>query len=319
MPYLPAVLRTPEDRFAGLPDYPFAPHYHTVTDARLGPLRMHYVDEGPRDGPVVLMLHGNPTWSFLYRHMIGPVAAAGYRVIAPDMIGFGKSDKPAARADYGYDRFVGWMRAFVEGLDLRGITLVVQDWGGPIGLRVLTECPDRFAAVLTTNTLLQICDGPPLGIAGWPSEGTRAWIASCRDNEDLPVEQLFARACFAQPSDTVLAGYAAPFPDAAYKKGMLQITCAIPTDEGDEGLEANRAAWRLLETWDKPFLTAFSDNDPTTIAWEELFQRRARGAHGQPHTRIAGAGHFVQEEQGPALARVLIDFLKANAARPTSA
>ena len=314
----PAVLRTPESRFCGLPGYTFAPHYVQVPGGSLGPLRMHYVDEGERDAPIVLMLHGNPTWSFLYRHMIGPVAAAGHRVIAPDMIGFGKSDKPASRADYSFDRFVGWMRAFVEALDLTGVTLVVQDWGGPIGLRVLAECPERFAAVLATNTLLQNCDPPPLGVAGWPGEGLEQWIAACRDNEDLPVDQLFARACFSPPPPEVLAGYAAPFPDAAFKKGLLQITCGIPVAEGAEGLEANRAAWRFLEGWDKPFLTAFSDDDPATIAWEAVFQHRIAGARGQPHTRIPRAGHFVQEEQGPALAQVLVRFLRANAARAPS-
>jgi len=314
MPTSPAILRTPESRFAGLPDYPFAPHYVEVPGGSLGPLRMHYIDEGDPAAPVVLMVHGNPTWSFLYRHMVAPVATAGYRVVVPDMIGFGKSDKPAARADYSFDRFVAWLRAFVEQLDLTGITLVCQDWGGPIALRVLAESPDRFAAVLATNTLLQNCDPPPLGVEGWPSEAIRAWIAACRDNDDLPLDELFARACYARPSEDVLSGYAAPFPDAKFKKGMLQLTCAIPADEGAEGLAANRAAWRFLETWDRPFLTAFSDNDPATVAWEEVFQRRVLGARGQPHTRIPRAGHFVQKEQGPALAAVLVGFLKANAA-----
>lgn len=310
----PGILRTPDSRFAGLPDYPFAPHYVEIEDAALGALRMHYVDEGPRDAPIVLMLHGNPTWSFLYRHMIGPVAAAGWRVIAPDMIGFGRSDKPARRADYGFDRFVAWMRAFVEALDLTGATLVCQDWGGPIGLRVVAECPDRFAAILATNTLLQNCDPPPLGVPGWPGEGILAWIEACRTNDDLPLEELVARACVTSPDDAALAAYAAPYPDASYKKGMLQITCGIPVAEGAEGLEANRAAWRFFESWDKPFLTAFSDSDPATIDWETVFQHRIPGTRGQPHARIAGAGHFVQEEQGAALAEVLIAFLRANAA-----
>lgn len=305
----PGVLRTPDARFAGLPDWPFSPHYVTVADARLGPLRMHYVDEGDRDAPVVLMLHGNPTWSYLYRHMIGPVVAAGYRVIAPDIIGFGRSDKPALREDYGFDRFVAWMRAFVEALDLTGVTLVCQDWGGPIGLRVLAECPERFARIFATNTLLQNCDPPPLGVAGWPGEQIAAWINTCRTVDDLPLDELIARACVTCPVDDVLAAYAASFPDKSYKAGMLQITCGIPVAEGDEGLEANRAAWRVLERWDKPFLTAFSDSDPATIGWEAVFQSRVAGAQGQPHRRIAGAGHFVQEEQGPALAAALIAWL----------
>lgn len=306
----PGLLRTPDARFDGLPDYAFAPHHVDVADADLGPLRMHYVDEGPRDAPVVLMLHGNPTWSYLYRHMIGPVADAGYRVIAPDMIGFGKSDKPAPRSAYGFDRFVGWMREFVAALDLTEITLVCQDWGGPIGLRVLSDMPNRFAAVLATNTLLQNCDPPPLGVAGWPGDPIAAWIDLCRTASDLPVSEFVAGPCVTRPADAVLAAYDAPFPDARYKAGVLEITCGIPIAEGAEGLDANRAAWRFLESWERPFLTAFSDSDPATIGWEDVFQRRVAGAAGQDHVRIPRAGHFVQEEQGPALADALIAFLK---------
>jgi len=309
----PGVLRTPDARFDGLPGYSFAPHYVEVPGGALGPLRMHYVDEGPRRGPVVLMLHGNPTWSFLYRHMIGPVASAGCRVVAPDMIGFGRSDKPASRGAYSYDRFVDWVAAFVEALDLRDVTLVCQDWGGPIGLRVLSQAPERFAAVLATNTLLPNCEPPPRGIAGWPGAGIEAWIEACRTNDDLPVPELFARATVRRPDDTVLAGYAAPFPNAASKAGMLQITCGIPVDEAAEGLAANRAAWEVLERFDRPFLTAFSDGDPATIPWEPVFQNRIPGAKGQPHARIAGAGHFIQEEQGAALAEVLLNFLRRTA------
>ncbi|WP_375194240.1 haloalkane dehalogenase [Sphingobium sp.] len=308
----PGILRTPDHCFAGLPGYDFPPHYVEIADPQLGALRMHYIDEGDPAAPVVLMLHGNPTWSYLYRHMIGPVVSAGYRVIAPDMIGFGRSDKPASRTDYGFDRFVAWMQAFVETVDLQGATLVCQDWGGPIGLRVVAQSPDRFAAILATNTLLQNCDPPPLGVPGWPGEAIAAWVETCRTAEDLPLDLLVGRACATDVAEAVLAAYAAPFPDARYKKGMLQITCGIPIAEGAEGLEANRAAWRFLETWDKPFLTAFSDQDPATIAWEEVFQRRIPGAQGQPHARIAGGGHFVQEDRGAALAEVLIAFLNAN-------
>jgi haloalkane dehalogenase len=308
----PGILRTPDERFAALPGFDFAPHYVEIADPALGPLRMHYLDEGDPAAPIVLMLHGNPTWSYLYRHMVGPVAAAGYRVIAPDMIGFGRSDKPAERAAYGFDRFVAWMGSFIEALDLQDITLVCQDWGGPIGLRVLAEHGDRFAAVLATNTLLQNCDPPPLGVAGWPGEQIAAWIETCRTSDDLPVAELIARSCVERPATEVLAAYDAPFPDARFKAGMLEITCGIPIAEGQEGLEANRAAWRQLEGWDKPFITAFSDSDPATIGWEKVFQSRVGGARGQPHARIAGAGHFVQEEQGAALADVLIGFLNAN-------
>jgi len=306
----PGILRTPDARFEGLEDFDFAPHYVEIADPDLGPLRMHYLDEGARDAPIVLMVHGNPTWSYLYRHMIRPVVDAGYRVIVPDMVGFGRSDKPAERSAYTLARFVAWMRGFIETLDLTGMTLLCQDWGGPIGLRVLTEVPDRFAAVLATNTLLQTLDPPPLGVPDWPGDMILAWIESCRVNDDLPLDELVARACVTRPSDGALAAYAAPFPDASYKAGMLEITCCIPVREGQPGVAENRAAWRALETWDKPFLTAFSDSDPATIAWETVFRHRIPGAKGQPRRRIAKAGHFVQEEQGAALAAVLVDFLR---------
>lgn len=307
----PGVRRTPDARFAGLPDYDFAAHYVEVPGGALGALRMHYLDEGPRDAPSVLMLHGNPTWSFLYRHVIRPVAAAGWRVIVPDMIGFGRSDKPAARAAYSYDRFTAWMAAFVTALDLREITLVCQDWGGPIGLRVLADRPDRFAAVFATNTLLPNCEPPPRGVAGWPSDAIRAWIESCRTSDDLSAAELVAGVTLQRPSAAVLAGYDAPFPTSADKAGMLQITCGIPVDEDAEGLMANRAAWDVLARWDKPFATAFSDGDPATAAWAEVFRRRVPGAARCDHPVIAGAGHFVQEEQGAALAAALIRFLRA--------
>jgi len=303
------VLRTPDERFAGLPDYPFAPHYLDVPGGALGPLRMHYLDEGPGRGPPVLMMHGNPTWSFLYRHMIRPVADAGYRVIVPDMIGFGRSDKPVARAAYSYDRFVGWMGAFVDALDLRGATLVCQDWGGPIGLRVLAERPDRFAGVFAANTLLPNCEAPPRGVADWPGEGIAAWIESCRTSDDLPVAELVARATVQRPVEDALSGYEAPFPAAAYKAGMLEITCGIPVDESSEGLAANRAAWKVLERWTKPFGTAFSDGDPATAAWAQVFRRRVPGAAACAHPVIACAGHFLQEEQGAPLAAALLNFL----------
>ncbi|MET0269537.1 MAG: haloalkane dehalogenase [Sphingomonas sp.] len=305
----PGVLRTPDARFAALPDYPFAPHYLNVPGGALGPLRMHYLDEGLRRAPPVLMLHGNPTWSFLYRRMIRPVAEAGHRVIAPDMIGFGRSDKPAARDAYSYDRFVGWMGAFVDALDLREITLVCQDWGGPIGLRVLAERPERFAAVFAANTLLPNCEPPPRGIAGWPDDAIAAWIGTCRAADDLPAGELIAGASRRRPAAEVLAAYDAPFPAAAYKAGLLQITCGIPVDDTAEGLAANRAAWDVLDRWDKPFATAFSDGDPATAAWAPVFRRRVPGAAACAHPVIADAGHFVQEEQGGALAAALIAFL----------
>jgi len=311
----PRILRTPDDRFADLPGFPFAPHHIEIADRDLGSLRMHFIDEGPPAARAVLMLHGNPTWSFLYRHMIRPVTASGYRVVAPDMIGFGRSDKPADRAAYSYDAFVRWMRAFIDMLDLRGITLVCQDWGGPIGLRLVAEMPDRFDAVFATNTLLPNCERPPRGVEPWPGEMILGWIETCRNSDDLPVEALIARAAVAELAPDVLAGYAAPFPDASFKAGMLEITCGIPIDDGAQGLAANRAAWEALERWTKPFTTAFSDGDPATAAWADVFRRRIPGARDCAHPVIQGAGHFVQEERGPEIAAALIDFLESNRRR----
>ena len=304
----PRLLRTPDARFDGLPDYAFAPHHVDVADADLGSLRMHYVDEGPRDAPVVLMLHGNPTWSYLYRHMIGPVADAGYRVIAPDMIGFGKSDKPAARGAYGFDRFVGWMRAFVAALDLRDITLVCQDWGGPIGLRVLSDMPDRFAAVLATNTLLQNCDPPPLGVAGWPGEAIAAWIGLCRTASDLPVSEFVASPCVTRPADAVLAAYDAPFPDESYKEGARQFPALVPVTPEHASVAENLEAWKVLERFERPLITAFSDGDPITKGGEAPFQARVPGAQGQPHVTLHG-GHFLQEDSPDAIVEVIAGLI----------
>jgi haloalkane dehalogenase len=304
-----AVLQTPAERFANLPDYPFEPHYVEIADERFGSLLLHYIDEGPRDAPVALMLHGEPTWSFLYRKMIPVVAAAGYRAVAPDMIGFGRSDKPASRADYSYQGFVDQLKAFITKQDLLRITLVCQDWGGPIGLRALSELPDRFDAVLATNTLLPNCAPPPRGVAGWPGKQIEDWVGLCRSSDDLPISQIVSGVGVDRLPEAVRAAYDAPFPDASYKAGTLQITCLIPIEETMPGVTENRKAWEVLETFDRPFLTAFSDRDPSTKGWEAIFRDRVPGAKGQPHVEIANAGHFVQEEQGPVLAKVLVDLM----------
>jgi haloalkane dehalogenase len=304
-----SVLRTPDERFVDLPDFDFEPRYLTIADSALGPLRMHFIDEGPCDAPVVLMLHGEPTWSFLYRTMIPVVAAAGYRAVAPDMIGFGRSDKLAERGAYSYQGFVDWMSAFITGLDLRRITLVCQDWGGPIGLRVLSQMPERFDAMVAANTLLPNCETPPRGVADWPGEIIANWVATCRAADDLPISEIVAGVCLKRPDAEVLRGYDAPFPDARHKAAALQITCLIPIDAEMPGIAENRRAWQVLETFDKPFLTAFSDRDPSTKGWEEIFRTRVPGAAGRPAVEIKDAGHFLQEEQGPALATVTVTML----------
>lgn len=305
-----SVLHTPDVRFAALPDYAFTPHYCSVHDAHRGEVRMHYIDEGPRDCPVALLLHGEPTWSFLYRKMIPIITAAGFRAVAPDYIGFGRSDKLPLRSDYSYQKFVDWLCAFIERLDLRHITLVCQDWGGPIGLRTLSQLVERFDAVVATNTLLPNCEPPPRGIDNWPGTLIESWIDTCRNANDLPISELVAGTAVTRPSAAVLAGYDAPFPDATFKSAPLQITCCIPTSESSAGIAENRAAWKVLEQFEKPFVTAFSDNDPSTKAWEKVFQQRVPGARNQPHCEIRSAGHFVQEEQPEQLAQIVIETMR---------
>jgi len=306
----PALLRTPDERFADLPGFPFEPHYVELDDPDFGPLRMHYVDEGPREAPVALMLHGEPTWSYLYRKMIPPVVAAGYRAVVPDMIGFGRSDKFTSRTPYSYHRFVAWLLAFVRQLELTQITLVGQDWGGPIGLRVLSEMPERFAAVLAANTLLPTCEEPPNGVAPWPGEQIAAWVEYCRISTDLPVPEIIAGVCCERPAPEILAAYDAPFPDVSYKAATLAITGLVPVSVDRPGIAENLRAWEVLAHFHKPFLTAFSDSDPSTKPWEEVFRRRVPGAASEPLIEIAHAGHFLQEEKGEELAAALVGLME---------
>jgi haloalkane dehalogenase len=306
-----AVLRTPEERFDSLPGYRFEPHYLTVEHPRQGAVRLHYLDEGPKDAPLALLLHGEPTWSFLYRKVIPIVTAAGFRTVAPDYPGFGRSDKLPDREDTTYGGLVAQVRSVVEQLDLRRAVLVGQDWGGPIGLRVLSEVPDRFAAAMVTNTVLPNCEPPPRGVAGWPGPIIEPWVKLCTEATDLPVSQIVA-STFIKPADpAALAAYDAPFPDATYKSAVLAITTRIPLTADDPGVEENRRAWEVLERWTKPFLTAFSDGDPATKGWEPIFQGRIPGARGQPHAEVKGAGHFVQEEAGEELGRILVGLMKS--------
>ncbi len=306
----PAVLRTEEARFAGLADFAFAPRYLTVTHARLGALRMAAIDEGPRDAPVALLLHGEPSWSYLYRTIIPRLTAAGFRAVAPDFIGFGRSDKPARRGDYSYDAFVGWLREFIEHLDLRRITLVCQDWGGPIGLRVLAEQPRRFAAVLAANTILPNCEAPPRGVPEWPGATIENWAAYAAAADDLQVSGIIAAVSRKPLGELAQRAYDAPFPEASYKAAALAFPALIPLRADMPGIAENRRVWEFLETFGRPFVTAFSDGDPTTAPWAEVFRRRVPGASGQEHPVIKGAGHFLQEDAGEALAEVLVGLLR---------
>ncbi len=292
-----AVLRTPDDRFATLPDYPFAPHYVEVNG-----LRLHYVDEGPANAAPVLLLHGEPSWSYLYRKMIPVLVAAGHRVVAPDLIGFGRSDKLSEMADYSYQFHVDIMTGFLAALDLREVTLVGQDWGGLIGLRLVAEHPDRFARVVAANT------GLPTGDTPMP-DAFLQWRAFSQRYEDLPVGFVVQSGCQTRLSPQVVAAYDAPFPSVAYKAGGRAFPLLVPNTPDDPAAPANRAAWRALAQFRKPFLTAFSDSDPITAGADKLFQRFIPGAAGQPHTVIQGAGHFLQEDKGEELARVVANFI----------
>lgn len=298
------VVRTPDERFEGLPDFPFAPHFVEVPSGDGGSaLRVHYLDEGPADADVVLLLHGEPSWCFLYRKMIPVLVDAGLRCIAPDLVGFGRSDKPTDRASYTYASHVEWMRAAMfDALDLRDVTLVCQDWGGLIGLRLVGEHPDRFARVVAANTFLPIGDKP----AG---EAFLNWQRFSQTVEDFDVGFIVGSGCHVKLAPEVAAAYGAPFPDDSYKAGARQFPMLVPTSPDDPASDANRKAWETLRAWSKPFLTAFSDQDPITRGSDRAFQRDVPGCAGQPHTTIEGGGHFLQEDCGAELARVVVNWI----------
>ena len=300
------LLRTPDDRFVGLPDYDFEPHYVTVAagDGSDTVIRMHYVDKGPAGAAdTVLLLHGEPSWSYLYRTMIPVLVEAGLRCIAPDLVGFGRSDKPTRRADYTYLRHVEWLReALFDQLDLSNVTLVGQDWGGLLGLRLVGEHPDRFARVVAANTFLPTGDRPP-------GKAFFNWQEFSQAAETLPVGNIVNGGCTSQLSPLVIAAYDAPFPDESYKEGARQFPMLVPTSPDDPAAPANRRAWEVLEQFDKPFLTAFSDSDPVTVGGDRALRERIPGAAAQPHTTIEGGGHFLQEDRGPELAALVAAFI----------
>ena len=281
------LLETSDHLFDAVRDFDFAPHYAEIRDAQDGTrLRVHYVDEGPRDAPVVLMLHGEPTWSYLYRHMIGPVAAAGRRVVAPDLIGFGKSDKPAARGDYSYARQVGWMRQWIEALDLRNITLACQDWGSLIGLRLVADMPERFAAIVLAN------GGLP---AGQPApRAFKIWRGFSRWSPVFPIGKIVNAGSKRTLSAAEIAAYDAPFPTRAHKVAARVFPSFVPF-ANNVAVPDQLRAWERLDRWEKPFLCCFSDGDPITRGGDALFVGRVPGTHGQPHTTLKG-GHFIQED-----------------------
>lgn len=299
------VLRTPDERFAGLPDFPFEPHYVEVPAGDGGTLRMHYLDEGPSDGEVVLLLHGEPSWSYLYRTMIPVLTAAGLRAVAIDLVGFGRSDKPARREDYSYAAHTDWTRAAIEAIGLDAVTLVCQDWGGLIGLRLVAESPDRFARVVAANTMLPTGDHHP-------GKAFLAWQKFSQEVPVFPAGQVVNAATESDLAPEVIAAYDAPFPDETYQAGARQFPMLVPTSPDDPAAARNRAAWALLAEYDRPFLCAFSDSDPITGAAEPVLRSHVRGAVRQKHVTIAQGGHFLQEDRGPELASVVADFIGAN-------
>jgi haloalkane dehalogenase len=296
------VLRTPESRFAALTGLPFAPRYLDVAASDGTTLRLAYLDEGPRASAPVLLLHGEPSWSYLYRSMIPPLVAAGLRVVVPDLIGFGRSDKPVERAAYSYAAHVAWMQAFVEQLDLDRVTLFCQDWGGLIGLRLVAAAPGRFARVMASNTALPTGDHPmPAAFLRW------------RDySQSVPIFDagvIVHRGTCRGIDDAARAAYNAPFPDESYCAGARQFPILVPNTPTDPESEANRAAWRALEQFERPFLTTFGDSDHITAGADRLMQARIPGARGRQHLVLAAGGHFIQEDHGPRLAELLTGFI----------
>lgn len=327
------TIRTPDERFANLEGYPFAPHYAEVPDTEGGTLRIHYVDEGPRDGEVVLCMHGQPSWSYLYRTMIPVFVRAGYRVIAPDLVGFGRSDKPTSIDDYTYARHVAWMSAWLEGLDLRGINLFCQDWGGLIGLRLAAAFPDRFARLVVANTGLPDGGGLPreaavgmrklyetipivpvseLGERFAAKDGPPGfffWRKYCAESPDFSVGDVM-QFTGGQMSDPIRAAYEAPFPDDRYVAGARKFPSLVPIFPDDVEIPANQEAWKVLERFERPVLTSFADNDPVTAGMDVVIQKRVPGAKNVEHVTIKGAGHFLQENAGPEVAGEMIAFMQ---------
>ena len=308
----PGVLRTPDAHFENLEEWPYAPNYGQVGD-----IRLHYVDEGPADGETLLLIHGEPTWAYLFRKMIPVFTQAGYRVVVPDLVGFGRSDKFTDEDAYSYPMQVEYMLELVRTLDLNNVTFFGQDWGGLIGLRVVAAAPDRFARVVVSNTGLPAGDGlqsfiayPLFKLAVWwegalTLEELQAdltfprWVAYSYHVEDLPIGRIMS---FLGGSEGVQAAYEAPFPDQRYKAAAQIMPYLVPSQ-----LRENEAAWSVFENWSKPFLVAFTDSDPITRGGEQAFLDRVPGAR---NVQIRGAGHFVQEDAGPALANLMVDFMQ---------
>lgn len=326
--------RTPDECFANLPGYAFTPNYLTVNDTEGGPLRVHYLDEGPRDGPLVLLMHGQPAWSYLYRHMIPLLVDAGCRVIAPDLVGFGRSDKPTRTEDYTYARHVLWMSDWLQQMDLTDITVFFQDWGSLIGLRLVAAFPDRFARVVLANGGLpagfvpeEFADALHKAYEQLPVVPAVELDARFRDTDGIPGFLYWRKFCaegteIEKPScvmasvgsatklsEAELAAYDAPFPDASYVAGARRFPSLVPFFMDDPEVPANRAAWEVLSQFDKPFLLAFADDDPVTSAMEAAFREKVAGCEGMEHRTIGPAGHFLQQDQPEQCVQAILDVM----------
>jgi len=294
------LLRTPDERFENLPGFPFEPNYFKVDK-----IRIHYIDEGPKDAEVMLLMHGEPSWSFLYRHMIPILVKAGFRTVAPDLVGFGRSDKPTLKEDHTYAKHVKWMNSLVKELDLKRITLFCQDWGSLIGLRNAIENQDRFSRIVLSN------GGLPTGEQGM-TDAFLTWRKFSRESPAFDVGRLIQGATTTKLTKEIMAGYDAPFPDDSYKAGARILPSLVPISTDDPEHKANKKASEEFLKWEKPFLTAFSDSDPVTRGGDRFWQQNIPGAKDQNHTTIKNAGHFVQEDKGPELANLMIEFIKNN-------
>ncbi len=292
------VLRTPEERFSSIVDFPYTPRYLMVGD-----LRIAYIDEGPRDAAPVLLMHGEPTWSYLYRKMIPGLVAAGHRVIAPDLVGFGRSDKPTAKKDFSYANHVAWMVAWMQAVDLKNATLFCQDWGSLIGLRMATHSPERFDRIVLAN------GGLPTGAQGVTPRAFKIWRAFARFSPWFPIGKIVNSGCAVKLSAQEIAAYDAPFPSSRYEVAARLFPSFVPTTPTDPERAANEQAWGVLKQWHKPFLTLFSSRDPVTRGGEKIFQKLVPGAANQPHATTRGAGHFLQEDKGPELAKQIAEFI----------
>lgn len=296
------VLRTPDERFASLPDFPFEPHYAQITDSTLGSLRLHYLDEGNRSGETILLLHGEPSWCYLYRKMIPPLTRAGFRTLAPDLIGFGRSDKPTDRSAHTYAAHLRWLRAFLEATGVQRMILFCQDWGGLLGLRLVADTPDRFTRLAISNSFLPTGDQPP-------SEGFLKWRGYSQSVPEFSAGGIVQGGTARGISAEVRAAYDAPFPDERYKAGARAFPTLVPITPDDPESANNRAAWAVLQRYEKPVITLFGDSDPITVGADRVLQKLIPGAAGQPHAVLTKVGHFSQEDGGEELAERLISWI----------